>query len=98
VAFFHDLTAEEQARQLVSDPQTPFAHTTRASLTEAEKAALIAGAANWLRVGQPGRIVGAPLTLNGDAARRVGRTGVVWRLCSVAFADHAYVDLDLIGA
>ncbi|MFN7104602.1 MAG: hypothetical protein ACK4N1_18445, partial [Pseudorhizobium sp.] len=30
--------------------------------------------------------------------RRVGRKGVIWRLCSPVFADHTYVYLDPIGA
>ncbi|KOX60315.1 hypothetical protein ADL19_02395 [Streptomyces purpurogeneiscleroticus] len=98
VEMFHGLPPEKQALRLAADPQTPFARTTRGSSTEAEKAALIVSAANWLRVGQPVRIAGAPLTLDGDAGRRVGHTGVVWRLCRPAFADHAYVNLDLIGA
>ncbi len=29
---------------------------------------------------------------------RVGRKGVIWRLCSPVFADHTYVYLDPIGA
>ncbi|WP_430912186.1 hypothetical protein [Methylobacterium sp. sgz302541] len=98
VELFHDLAPEEQARRLAADPQTPFARTTRAILTAEEIGALVAGAANWLRVGQPVRITGAPLTLDGCAERRVGRTGVIWRLCSAVFADHVYVNLDLIGA
>ncbi|MEN3238731.1 hypothetical protein PUR29_35425 [Methylobacterium ajmalii] len=98
VEFFHDLAPEEQARCLAADPQTPFAHTTRPSLTADEIVALVAGAANWLRVGQAVRIIGAPLTFDGSAERRVGRTGVIWRLCSSVFADHVYVNLDLIGA
>jgi hypothetical protein len=95
---FHDLSPEEQARRLAADPQTPFARSARVALTEAEKAALIAAAANWLRVGQRVHVVGAPPTLDGTVERRVGRTGVVWRLCSTVFADHVYVNLDLIGA
>ncbi|MGN7126758.1 hypothetical protein [Methylorubrum thiocyanatum] len=96
--FFHDLPAEEQARRQAADRQTPFARTTRASLTAEEIAALVAGAANWLRVGQAVRITGAPPTLDGGAERRVGRTGVIWRLCEAVFADHVYVNLDLIAA
>ena len=98
VEFFHDLSPEEQARRLAADPQTPFARTARRDLTAEEIAALVTSAANWLRVGQPVRITGAPLTFDGTAERRVGRTGVIWRLCSDTFADHVYVNLDLIGA
>ena len=38
------------------------------------------------------------LTLDGEACSRVGRKGLVWRLCSPVFADHVYVNLDLVGA
>ncbi|UHC17865.1 hypothetical protein LRS73_08415 [Methylobacterium currus] len=95
---FGDLPPEEQARRLAEDPQMPFARTTRAKLTPEEIAALVAGAANWLRVGQGVQITGAPLTFDGCDERRVGRTGVIWRLCSAVFADHVYVNLNLIGA
>jgi hypothetical protein len=98
VEWFHDLGPEEQALRLAADPQTPFARTTRAKLTAEDLAALLAAAANWLRVGQAVRITGAPLTFDGSDERRVGRTGVIWRLCSTVFADHVYVNLDLIGA
>lgn len=98
VEWFHDLAPEEQALRLAADPQTPFARTTRAILTADEIAALVASAANWLRIGQDVRITGSPLTLDGSDERRVGRTGVIWRLCSASFADHVYVNLDLIGA
>ncbi len=92
-----DLAPEELARRLAADPQTPFARTTRAKLTSEEVAALVASAANWLRVGQPVRITGAPLTFDGSDERRVGRTGVIWRFCGQAFSDYVYVNLDLIG-
>lgn len=93
-----DLAPEELARRLAADPRTPFASTTRAKLTAEEVATLVASAANWLRVGQPVRITGAPLTLDGCDERRVGRTGVIWRLCGRVFSDYVYVNLDLIGA
>ncbi|MDV2986888.1 hypothetical protein PUR23_28080 [Methylorubrum populi] len=98
VEYFHDLSPDEQARRLAADPQTPFARTTRSRLSKEETAALVAGAANWLRVGQRVRITSAPLTLDGEACSRVGRKGLVWRLCSPVFADHVYVNLDLVGA
>ena len=50
------------------------------------------------RYPQPVRIIAAPLTYDGCAERRVGRTGVIWRLCGAVFADHVYVNLDLVGA
>ncbi|MCF4130056.1 hypothetical protein [Methylobacterium sp. SyP6R] len=98
IEWFHDLASEEQARRLSVDPQTPFARTTRPTLTAEEIAALVASAANWLRIGQDVRIIGSPLSLDGSDERRVGRTGVIWRLCGAVFADHVYVNLDLIGA
>lgn len=93
-----ELAPDELARRLADDPQTPFARTTRAKLNPEEVATLVASAANWLRVGQPVRITSAPLTFDGSDERRVGRTGVIWRQCSTTFADHVYVNLDLIGA
>lgn len=38
------------------------------------------------------------MSYDGRFERRVGRKGVVWRLCSPVFADHLYVYLDPIGA
>jgi hypothetical protein len=38
------------------------------------------------------------VSYDGRFERRVGRRGVVWRLCSPVFADHLYVYLDPIGA
>ena len=49
-------------------------------------------------IGQRVRIKASPLTIDGTGERRVGREGVVWRLCSPVFADHTYVNLDLVGA
>lgn len=95
---FADLSPEEQASRLAADPQTPFAWSSRKPLTPDEKAELIASAANWLRIGQRVRIKASPLTIDGTGERRVGREGVVWRLCSPVFADHVYVNLDLVGA
>lgn len=53
---------------------------------------------NWLRLGQRVRIVGSFASYDGRADRRVGRKGVIWRLCSPVFADHTYVYLDPVGA
>ena len=70
-----------------------------AFLSHDDRAAITRGAANWLRVGQRGRIVDAP----GDVdpafgpERYLGRAGVVWRLCSATFADRCYVFLDAVG-
>lgn len=98
VEHYADLMPEERLRRLQEDPQTPFARTTRPQLTREERRAVVANAANWLRVGQPVRIEGASLSFDGETEARVGRTGVIWRLCSAAFDDHTYINLDLIGA
>lgn len=58
---------------------------------------MIASAANWLRLGQRVRIIGTSPSIDGSNERRVGRVGVVWRLCSSTFADYVYVNLDLVG-
>jgi len=79
---FHDLSPDEQKQQLAADPHTPWARTTAKSLTPEEKAAMIASAANWLRLGQRVRITGTSPSIDGSNERRVGRVGVVWRLCS----------------
>lgn len=94
---FHDLSPDEQVQQLAADPHTPWARTTRKALTAEEKAAMIASAANWLRLGQRVRITGTSPSIDGGNKRRVGRVGVVWRLCSPTFADYAYINLDLVG-
>lgn len=95
---FADLSPEEQACRLAADPQTPFAWSSRKPLSPDERAALIASAANWLRIGQRVRIKDSSISIDGTVERRVGREGVVWRLCSPVFADHVYVNLDLVGA
>lgn len=97
VTRFQDLPPQEQARRLTEDSQTPWASSTRKRLTPEEKAAVTAGAANWLRLGQRIRIVSATASLDGGNERRIGRVGVIWRLCSPVFADHVYVNLDLVG-
>jgi len=76
---FQDLTPEEQASQLATDPQTPCARSTREKLTPKERAAMIASAANWLCLGQRVRIIGTSPSIDGTNERRVGRAGVVWR-------------------
>ncbi|XOK15594.1 hypothetical protein ACI6PO_28000 (plasmid) [Agrobacterium tumefaciens] len=94
---FHDLSPGEQAQQLAADPHTPWARTTRKALTPEEKVAMIASATNWLRLGQRVRITGTTPSIDGSNERRVGRVGVVWRLCSPIFADYVYINLDLVG-
>lgn len=88
---------EEKLARIARDPNATFG-IGRPALTDDEKTAVIRGAANWLRVGQRVRIVGSFASYDGRADRRVGRKGVVWRLCSPVFADHTYVYLDPIGA
>lgn len=64
----------------------------RGFLTKDEERALLASAANWLRVRQRVRIaIDAPHEF-------AGRAGVVWRLCGPVFADRVYVYLDLVGS
>ena len=70
-----------------------------AILSRAAKAAIIRGAANWLRVGQRIRIVDAPGAVNPafGPQRFLGRAGVIWRLCTGTFAERCYVFLDPVG-
>jgi hypothetical protein len=88
---------EEKLSRFALDHSATFG-IGRPDLSEDEKAAVISGAANWLRLGQRVRIVGSFASYDGRADRRVGRKGVIWRLCSPVFADHTYVYLDPIGA
>ncbi len=88
---------EEKLARIARDRSATFG-IGRPALSEDEKAAVIRGAANWLRVGQRVRIVGSFASYDGRADRRIGRKGVIWRLCSPVFADHTYVYLDPIGA
>lgn len=63
----------------------------RPSLTDAEMAALLAYAANWLRTRQRVRI-------SEDCPHQhAGRAGVVWRLGSAVNPDRLYVYLDPAG-
>ncbi|WP_320188742.1 hypothetical protein RMS29_027880 (plasmid) [Agrobacterium rosae] len=94
VQWFHDLSEQEQSALLAADPQTPFARTGRKSLSKEESAAVISAAQNWLRLGQRVRVIDAPVSLDGEPEKRVGREGVIWRLCSTAFADRVYVNFD----
>lgn len=70
-----------------------------AFLSHEERGAIIRAAANWLRVRQRVRIVDAPGAVDPQFGpeRFLGRTGVVWRLCSSSFADRCYVFLDPVG-
>lgn len=75
----------------MSPVRCPFAHSVR-------KIHFRVVTPNWLRLGQRVRIVGSFASYDGRADRRVGRKGVIWRLCSPVFADHTYVYLDPVGA
>jgi hypothetical protein len=88
---------EENLSRIVRDSQAMFG-IGRPALSPEELAAVIDGAANWLRIAQRVRIAGAFASYDGRAERRIGRKGVIWRLCSPVFADHTYVYLDPVGA
>ena len=88
---------EEKLARAARDPQATFG-VGRPALSSEERAAVIDGAANWLRIAQRVRIVGSFASYDGRSERRIGRKGVIWRLCSPVFADHTYVYLDPIGA
>lgn len=88
---------EEKLARLARDPQATFG-IGRPALSAEEKAAVIDGAANWLRIAQRVWVGGSFASYDGRAERRIGRKGVIWRLCSPVFADHTYVYLDPVGA
>lgn len=69
-------------------------------LTAEQKTAIVASAANWLRIGQRIRIVDAPGAVDPayGPGKLIGREGVVFRLCSAVFAERVYVFLDPLGA
>lgn len=71
-----------------------------AYLSKAEKAAIIQGATNWLRVRQRVRIIDAPGAVDPEYGPHLflGREGVVWKLCTGTFEDHCYVFLDPVGS
>lgn len=83
---------EQFRRSSIAKPKPdPKRYKARPFLTPAELAALLASAANWLRVRQRVRIAA-------DSPHQfAAREGVVWRLCSPVFADHVYVYLDTVG-
>ena len=88
---------EEKLSRIARDPQATFG-IGRPALSPEELAVVIDGAANWLRIAQRVRIAGAFASYDGRAERRIGRKGVIWRLCSPVFAGHTYVYLDPTGA
>lgn len=66
-------------------------YRSRPSLADEEMAALLAFAANWLRVKQRVRIS------SDSPEKHAGRVGVVWRLESAVNLDRVYVFLDPAG-
>lgn len=95
-------TIDAKMKRIAGDPLATFGppRSDRPSyLSPDAKAAVIAAASNWLRVRQRVRIVDAPGTVDPAFGPQLflGRSGVVWRLCSGAFADHCYVFLDPVG-
>lgn len=66
-------------------------YRSRPSLTDEEMAALLAFAANWLRVKQGVRIS------SDSPEKHAGRVGAVWRLGSAVNPDRVYIFLDPAG-
>ena len=94
-------TIEAKLDRIAGDPLATFGPERSdrpAYLTADEKAAIVARAANWLRVGQRVRLVDAPGAVDPafGIQRYLGRYGVVWRLCRT-FDDHCYVFFDPVG-
>ena len=94
-------TIEAKLERIAGDPFATFGPERidrPAILSADEKAAIVARAANWLRVGQRVRLIDAPGAVDRafGIQRYLGRYGVVWRLCR-SFADHCYVFFDPIG-
>lgn len=89
-------------RRIKGDPEATFGPPRAdrpAFPSPSERAAVVRAAANWLRVRQRVRIVDAPGAVDPafGPERFLGRSGVVWRLCSNTFADRCYVFLDPVG-
>ncbi len=94
-------TIEVKLERIAGSPLATFGPERSdrpAHLAADEKAAIVARAANWLRVGQRVRLVDAPGAVDPafGIQRFLGRYGVVWRLCRT-FADHCYVFFDPVG-
>lgn len=97
-----DETIEEKLARIAGDPNATFGPPRLdrpARLSAGDRAAIVARAANWLRVGQRVRLVDAPGSVDPafGIQRFLGRYGVVWRLCSGSFDDHCHVFFDPIG-
>lgn len=92
---------EAKLERIAGDPSATFGpprFDRPAILSKAERAGIVARAANWLRVRQRVRLVDAPGAVDPAYGihRFLGRAGVVWRLCR-SFDDHCYVFFDPVG-
>lgn len=96
-------TIEQKLERIHGDPSATFGppRSDRPSiLSQAERAAIVRKAGNWLAVRRRVRLVDAPGSVDPafGIQRYLGREGVVWRLCAGPFADHCYVFFDPVGA
>lgn len=94
-------TIEAKLERIAGDPSAtfgPLRSDRPAILSIAERAGIVARAANWLHVRQRVRLVYAPGSVDPayGIQRLLGRAGVVWRLCR-GFDDHCYVFFDPVG-
>jgi hypothetical protein len=88
-------TIEAKLERIAGDPSATFGPPRSdrpAILTKAERAAIVARAANWLRVRQRVCLIDAPGSVDPTYGihRFLGRAGVVWWLCR-GFDNHCYV-------
>lgn len=95
-------TVAQKLERIRDDPLATFGppRSDRPAFpTDRQRAAIVRRAANWLRVGQPVRLIDAPGSVDPvfGIQRFLGRTGVVWRLCGSTFADRCYVFFDPVG-
>ncbi|CAM5577715.1 putative protein OS=Sphingobium scionense OX=1404341 GN=GGQ90_005315 PE=4 SV=1 [Sphingobium scionense] len=87
---------DEKLARIARDPHAAFGIGSPA-LSDEEKAAMLRSAANWLRLGQRVRLIGASASIDGQFERRAGRVGVVWRI-SRTITDYVHIYLDPVGA
>lgn len=94
-------TIEAKLERIADDRQATFGPPRSdrpAHLTPSERAAIVAKAANWLRVSQRVRLIDGLGSVDPafGIQRFLGRAGIVWRLCR-GFDDHCYVFFDPVG-
>lgn len=94
---------EAKLERIKDDPLAAFGPPRAdrpAYLSPEDKAAIVRGAENWLRVRQRVRIVDTPGAVDPEYGPHLflGREGVIWKLCNGTFDDHCYVFLDPVGA